>query len=405
MAQELETSAFAFPSDLADEGVDTVLDNLADRAGLGGITVAFSYHAARDVFPHNPRRKVRLLDRGELHFPPARSLYDGLRIQPRVNAEALERDVLRDTCAAASERGLGVRAWTVFLHADRPDEHQDCVTRNAFGDLEPADLCPANPDVRAYVRALVADIARHDVTSILAESLHYHPVTHGHHHERYFIELGERARYLLGLCFCEHCLACAERSGVDGAAVRRAVVDELERVFDDSHAVVAGELDHAALGDELTAYLRVRADTVTSLAAEAAEVADVHGKRFVFLDLSGAVKGYATGRPSGGPAADVAWRYGIDLPGLSRACPEIEVLGYAADVDRVRLDLETYRRILGDARISVALRPSPPDCEAPENLAAKVALARELGLARVDFYHYGFVRLEALDMIRAALEA
>ena len=51
-----------------------------------------------------------------------------------------------------------VDAWTIFLHADRPDEHQDCVTVNAFGDRYPADLCPANPDVRAYARALVADV-------------------------------------------------------------------------------------------------------------------------------------------------------------------------------------------------------------------------------------------------------
>jgi hypothetical protein len=51
------------------------------------------------------------------------------------------------------------------------------------------------------------------------------------------------------------------------------------------------------------------------------------------------------------------------------------------------------------------LRPSPPDCESVDNLAAKLTLARKLGLAGVHFYHYGFVRLEALDMIRAALEA
>ena len=51
------------------------------------------------------------------------------------------------------------------------------------------------------------------------------------------------------------------------------------------------------------------------------------------------------------------------------------------------------------------MRPSPPDCVAPENLAAKVRLARELGVTRVDFYHYGFVRLGALDWIRAAIEA
>ena len=42
-----------------DEGVDAVLDNIQERGGLGGITPAFSYHAARDIFPHNPRRKVQ----------------------------------------------------------------------------------------------------------------------------------------------------------------------------------------------------------------------------------------------------------------------------------------------------------------------------------------------------------
>jgi hypothetical protein len=40
-----------------------------------------------------------------------------------------------------------------------------------------------------------------------------------------------------------------------------------------------------------------------------------------------------------------------------------------------------------------------------QNLPAKLALTRELGLARADFYHYGLMRLEALDLIRSALEA
>ena len=73
----LETSTFAFASDLADEGVDTVLGNIQDRAGLDGITPAFVYHAARDVFPHNPRRKVQLLDRGEFFFRPERERFKG----------------------------------------------------------------------------------------------------------------------------------------------------------------------------------------------------------------------------------------------------------------------------------------------------------------------------------------
>src|SRR5262245_26599632 len=143
MPADLATSAFAFPSDLADEGVGVVLDNLQHRAGVGGINAAFCYHAARDVFPHNPKRKVHLLDRGALFYPPDLTRYEGLRIQPRVSEAALERDVLGETCAEAAKRGLEVRAWTVFLHADRPEEHQDCVTVNAFGDRNPGDLCPA----------------------------------------------------------------------------------------------------------------------------------------------------------------------------------------------------------------------------------------------------------------------
>jgi hypothetical protein len=405
-----ETSTFAFASDLADEGVDTVLDNVQERAGLDGITPAFVYHAARDVFPHNPRRKVHLLDRGGFFFRPERACYDGLRIQPRVSPEASEQDVLAETCRAAEKRGLRVHAWTVFLHCDRPDEYPDCATQNAFGDRYPADLCPANPDVRAYVRALVADVARYGVATILAESLHYHGLEHGYHHERYFIELGARARYLLGLCFCVHCLATAGRLGVDGGAVRAAVREELERVFaGDRSAQHESELTQEELatvaGGELAAYLDARAEIVATLVGEANEVAAARGRRFVFLDLAGAVKGYASGRPTGGPAAEIAWRFGVDLGRLQRASAEIEVLGYAAEVDRLRLDLETYRQMVGDHPLALALRPSPPDCETPENLAAKVRLARDGGAARVDFYHYGFVRLEALDWIRAALEA
>jgi hypothetical protein len=402
--RELETSMFAFRSDLADEGVDAVLGNIQQRAGLGGIAPAFSYHAARDLFPHNPRRKIRLQPRGALAFPPDFSLYG--RIQPGVDPEAVDRDVLAATCRAAAGRGMRVDAWTIFLHADRPDEHQDCVTINAFGDRYAADLCPANPDVGAYVRALVADVCRYEIGSIFAESLHYHPLEHGHEHERYLIELGTKARFLLGLCFCEHCLARAAADGVDGAAVRAAVRDELERAFLLHDAAVTQEVERAMLADvaggELLAYLDVRAATVTALVAEAAEVADAAGKRFVFMDPAGAVKGYWTGRPEGEPAAAIGWRLGIDLPALAAACPEVQVLAYAADVERVRLDLEAYRSVLGDATVSVVLRPIPPDCENAENLAAKLALARELG-TRAGIYHYGFLRLETLDLVRAAV--
>jgi hypothetical protein len=46
----------------------------------------------------------------------------------------------------------------------------------------------------------------------------------------------------------------------------------------------------------------------------------------------------------------------------------------------------------------------PPDSDSASNLREKVRIARELGLRRVDFYHYGLMRLDALDLFREALE-
>ena len=63
--------------------------------------------------------------------------------------------------------------------------------------------------MRIYARALAVEVARVGVETIVAESLHYHPLEHGYAHERYFVPLGPRARYLLGLCFCRHCLVAA----------------------------------------------------------------------------------------------------------------------------------------------------------------------------------------------------
>jgi hypothetical protein len=162
----------------------------------------------------------------------------------------------------------------------------------------------------------------------------------------------------------------------------------------------------AFAGGELSAYIEARCQTVVSLVAEAERSAAGEGAGFAFIDLSGAIKGYATGRPQGNPAPEIAWQYGIDVAGLADACGQVEAIGYAADPERLRLDLSSYRSVIGqDRRLSVILRPMAPDCDSPANLAAKLAVARDLGVTEAGFYHYGFMRLESLDLIRSALRA
>jgi hypothetical protein len=407
----METSMLAFATDLYDEGLDTVLGNVQERAGVDGLTMAVAYHDARDLFPHNPVHKVRYLEGGAVFFRPDEARYEGLQLQPRVAKLARTRDPLGDLCAAAGERGMQVNAWAVFLHNDRLGFiDPECATQNAFGDRYLTDLCPSNPEVRAYACALASDIGRYEVATIFAESLHFHGLRHGYHHERYFEELGTIGIYLLGVCFCTHCLAAARRTGVDAEAVHRSVRDELERRLADGECSEGSkELTRDGLaaigGERLLRYLDARIETVTSLATQVSAAAGA-GTNVTFLDLSGAEKGFATGHPAGDAVPTIGWQMGIDVTTLVKACDIIEATGYAADPDRLGFDLDAYRHLLSDTSLlGLMLRPMPPDCRSADNLVTKVALARERGLKRIDFYHYGFCRLRSLDWVRQSLIA
>jgi hypothetical protein len=71
----------AFATDLHDEGLEVVLGNVQERAGVDGVTMAVAYHDARDVFPHDPVHKVRYLEGGAVFFQPDVSRYEGLQLR------------------------------------------------------------------------------------------------------------------------------------------------------------------------------------------------------------------------------------------------------------------------------------------------------------------------------------
>ena len=77
----MRASVILFATDLVDEGFETVVDRIRDLAGADAVAMACNYHHSRDVFPHNPRRKVRFM-RGGVFFRPDPARYAGLRIQP-----------------------------------------------------------------------------------------------------------------------------------------------------------------------------------------------------------------------------------------------------------------------------------------------------------------------------------
>ncbi|BFV58323.1 hypothetical protein KCMC57_up34270 [Kitasatospora sp. CMC57] len=383
----MESSVLAFATDLLDEGADTFFGNLTDRAGVGGVTLASVYHEARDVFPHNPRRVIRYLEPGAAYFRPDPARWAGRRLTPLPSTAIGDRDPFAEAAEEAQRRGLKLHAWTVFCHNDRLGfRHPDVAPENAFGDRHLTELCPANPEVRDYATTLVGEFSRYGVDAVRAESLHFHGLRHGYHHERYFEELGPVAEALLGLCFCPHCLANA---GPDAERVRTTVRNELRaRLADEHRAAEPLPLDELADG-AVAAYIDASARSVTSLAAEVAEAATAGGMRLTFMD-------------GGGPGT--GWLSGIDLPALTKAAHQIETLGYATTPEAVREKVAAFAlHGVRPEQMAVILRPMASDCDSPENLAAKIAVLRDLGVPEVEFYNYGLMRLSSLDRIGHAL--
>jgi hypothetical protein len=361
-----------------------------------------------DEFPHNPRRKVVFLDGGAVFFHPQLRLYEGTPLKPYVSPDAIENDVFAGVTQAARSKDLASQAWIVYLHNTRlGSEHPEFTPKNAYGDPYITNLCPTNPGTVAFASALTRDVSRYEPTRILAESLHHHPLEHGYHHERYLIDLDPVARFLFGLCFCEFCVQASVRLGVDGPGLQGFVRGYLDRVLVGQQSVLdpaEPNLSEVGLlaGGEMAGFLNARTQSVNDLVRQ---VVDAAGNiPLSFIDPSGAVKGYADGKPSGAPAVEIAWRFGID-PAFVSQIAELQTIGYAADPTRFELDLVAYEAQTDGRPLSTILRPMVPDCNSVANLSTKIGIARRRGLRRIDFYHYGLMQLPAVDRIGEAFNA
>jgi len=408
----MRTSLLAFATDLLDEGLESVAENVQHRAGADGVTLAAAYHDARDVFPHNPRRVVYFQEPGAVFFRPSRALFGSLELQPSVSTLIGDRDLVADLVTVARRRDMDANAWLVLLHVDRGRTIEPYAQRNAFGDLYLTQLCPSNPDVRAYARAVVADVASRGVDAILMESFHFVPFPHGYHHERAFVEITPLTSFLLSLCFCESCARTAAEHGVDLASLQDGVRSAIRHGLSPGHAdptPIDDETRVRTLFDgELGGFLDARAAVVTSLVVELVDAVREASSEtmLVPVDEGGAIKGYVGGRPTGVPAPSISWQLGVDLQKVAAAAGAIEVMAYASTEERVLFDLEAYRTAIPkSSKLGVILRPLRPDCESPANLRAKVRVVSDLEVDRLDFYHYGLAPLDALDWINSALPA
>lgn len=229
---------YIFPWCFADEGVDRLLDDLR-ALGITRLALTSTYHAGFFLYGTNPKRHVHLLEDGVTYFRPTAAHYGEGPIRPAVSRLCAATDLFGDICAQAQKAGIAVSAWTVCLHNTRVGLlHPECTIHNVYGESLPHALTPGHPAARAFVRALVADLAaNYPLEAVLLEAPDYRRRAHGaawvsgHHHERDGVYLRPLEQSLMDLSFNPADVDEARRQGVDVEAVRQAVRGHLDSYF------------------------------------------------------------------------------------------------------------------------------------------------------------------------------
>jgi hypothetical protein len=387
------TAIWIYPWDLLDEGIDTVLDRVAD-AGIQGISVAAAYHHVRALCPHNPQRAVYHGEGGVIYFRPDFGAFSDTRIRPVLSELAQSLDPLDHICESAARRGIKVHAWTVITHNSRlGKQHEKCTLKNAFGDRYPFGLCPADPDVREYAKALVRSLAsRPNLSCIELEALGYMGLEHSGHHSKAGVELDPVHRYLLSLCFCHHCEAVMERNGVAVEKAKESVKQEMRGFFagrykrDDQDPV---EELHDILGESnADGILAARDEVVLTLLEEL----------YWLVDDPQSLTVMVTGSPleTGAAAA-------VTVSQAREYSDRLLVQAFDQDTRAVYNSVSSIAVLRGSTPVHAGIAAYAPYVRSGDDLLEKAQAARDSGADGLQFYHYGLMPLENLEWIRAAL--
>ena len=283
----LRASLTAFPWDLTDEGLESVLDRLVGEIGISGLSVWVSSPPATHLRVRPVEPRVRRT-RGGIFFHPTAELYQSTRCRPIVSSWVRTRGRLPQIAEAGRERGLELRGIvSAALTGRLARRHPQMACKNAFSAESHVAVCLANPDVQAYLAGLIDDIStKCELGGVLVRDFlvtwheAFDPALQGPS------SLGESGQALLATCFCESCYQRATANGVDVVGARRSVQVLLQRSFE--RGKPQRQAIETILADDppLAAYYQWRANELASLWERLA--ASCRGDLFLDRPVAGA---------------------------------------------------------------------------------------------------------------------
>ena len=264
-------SVWAYPWDLADEGVDTALDWLAAH-GFDAIDLCPNYHAISTFSPRSRSRSQFYSEQGAVYFPARADRYS--RIKPALHSETEVLAVYEQTARGAEARGMQLNAWVIGMFQPwLARAYPDTAVENVFGHRSFAATCPAHPDIQAYLPELLADLCDlYPVSGLTLENVGYPDFTYGWVRPRILVYMSAWTQFLAGLCFNEHSMSAARAHGVDPEEVRGNLARELRESLEAPPDPSADHGDLAALvaercdaDEEFRGYLESREQSAIGL--------------------------------------------------------------------------------------------------------------------------------------------
>lgn len=291
-----EIAASLYPWDIADEGIDPIVDKLQKHANVNSIyLVGVMHYEKRPLtslfYTQNPKRKWYDPEDSRVYYKLNEDSFSNTCLKPLYS----ERDFLKNVdwldnlIACARRRGLkaGVEISHTFYDAEKAlTEHPDVLQKNIHGQPFRNHFCCNNPDVREYMIQLFCDTVRnHNVDFIQTCMMLFHEGTPVN--TPWFMKdagnpnLAALLGVTTGGCFCEHCRKKALSMGYDWDQIV-AQLQKLERIATatpyhnndvcmDLQMLMGSNLTESGLLLEYPAlgeFLKFRAQCVTELMRE-----------------------------------------------------------------------------------------------------------------------------------------
>ena len=420
----------AYPWDILDDGVDSLLDGIIEHIGANGVFTPASYYMEEaaafwwgGVMPHNKRIHRYFPEDGRCYFMPSEKYYKDTKIKPERTIDPMLEgfDNLRVLEDATHKRGMKLDAWVpLFKNPHLARQHADCNPVDIFGGHQRHGLCPNNPHVQGYYRGIVENILReYNIDGIGSDKFGieywaggpqgegwYGSVTDGH---QWGADIDPIFLVLNAPCFCEHCGKQAREWGYDWDKIKERVSKlawgflrrEPAKVFELSQkGYFDGESGVPTLlleEPEVYQWMRFKIDTMVNVAREIKKV--IKGIR---PEIKFGVACDPPDRPNFQRFRHYGWIYGTSHRDLSYVADSIGLSGGWSLEEKYYTAKMAMEAIDGRCPCSEdvhAVYPANPD-----HVRAQVRMYNELGMKSYVIFGYTWAPFENLHAAKEELE-